>query len=220
VTFFYFLLHFFDTHQQEFLYINSGYMAKHSHLKIIFLLLPAMILIPRIICALLNAPEVLHPLTTKYAALSTDSAVFTADTAAQKAIPALQSAITIGDFKFRIVRIVFDETAMGFVPVDMTADDQVIFVEFELLAGKKECFKGLEITISHGFGRKSRAIILISDGMIQMLTAVTMKGNSSDYQPGKDNVVWAYMVPKGVDKLYLNFPTGEVIDLKPFILVL
>jgi hypothetical protein len=194
-------------------------MAKHSHLKIIFLLLPVIILIPCTICALLNAPEALHPLTTKYTALSTESPVVTADAAAQKAIPALQSSITIGDFKFRIVGVVFDETAMGFVPVDMGADDQVMFVEFELLAGNKEAFKSLEITVSHGSGQKSKAVILISGGMMQMLATVTMKGDSSDYQPGENNIVWAYVVPKGVDKLYLNFPTGEVVDLTPFICV-
>jgi hypothetical protein len=52
-----------------------------------------------------------------------------------------------------------------------------------------------------------------------MLATVTMKGDSSDYQPGEDNIVWAYVVPKGVDELYLNFPTGEVVDLTPFICV-
>lgn len=194
-------------------------MVKHPHLKIISLLLPVMILIPCITCALLNATEVLHPLATKYIALSTDSPVFTADTAAQKAIPASEASISIGDFKFRIVEVVFDKTAMGFTPVNMDKGDQVMFVEFELLAGNKEAFKSLEITVSHGSGQKSKAVILISGGMMQMLATVTMKGVSSDYQPGKDNIVWAYVVPKGVDKLYLNFPTGEVVDLTPFICV-
>jgi hypothetical protein len=158
-------------------------------------------------------------LTAKYIALPIDSPVFIADKAAQKAIPALQSSITIGDFKFRIVRVVFDETAMGFVPVDMGAGDRVMFVEFELLAGNKEAFKSLETTVSHGSGQKSKAVILISDGMMQMLTTVAMKGDSSDYQPEEDNIVWAYVVPKGADKLYLNFPAGEIVDLTPFICV-
>jgi hypothetical protein len=195
-------------------------MVKHSHLNSIFLLLPVIILIPCIICALLNAPEVLHPLTAKYTALSTDLPVFSADTAAQKAIPALQSPITIGDFKFRIVGVVFDKTAMGFTPVNMDESDQVMFVEFELLTGNKEAFKSLEITVSNGSGQKSKAFILISGGMMQMLATVAMKGVSSGYQPGEDNVTWAFVVPKGVDKLYLNFSTGEVVDLKPFILFL
>lgn len=192
-------------------------MVEHSHLKIIFLLLPAMILIACIICALFDAPEALHPLTTKYIALSTDSPVFTAETAAQKAIPASQSSIMIGDFKFRIVKVVFDKTAMGFVPVDMDESDQVMFVEFELLAGNKEAFKILEIMASFGSGQKSKAFILISGGMMQMLATVTMKGVSSNYQPGEDSVVWAYVVPKSVDKLYLNFPTGDRVDLTPFL---
>ncbi len=136
---------------------------------------------------------------------------------AQKEIPASQSSITIGDFKFRIVRVVFAETAMGFVPVNIDANDQVMFVEFELLAGNKEAFKSLEVIVSHGSGQKSKAFILISGGMIQMLATVTMKGVSSDYQPGEDSVVWAYVVPKSVDKLYLNFPTGNRVDLTPLL---
>jgi hypothetical protein len=192
-------------------------MVKYLYPNIIFLLLLVMIFIPSIIFALPIAPKILHPLTTKYIALPTDSPVFTADTPAQKAISASEASITIGDFKFRIVEVVFDKTAMGLVPVDMGADDQVMFVESELLAGNIEAFKSLEITVSHGSGRKSKAFILISGGMMQMLATVTMKGASSDYRPGEDNVTWAYVVPKGVHKLYLNFPTGEVIDLIPFI---
>ena len=46
-----------------------------------------------------------------------------------------------------------------------------------------------------------------------------LRGVSSDYQPGEDNVTRAYVVPKGLDQLYLNFPTGEVVDLTPFIRV-
>jgi hypothetical protein len=94
-----------------------------------------------------------------------------------------------------------------------------MFVEIELLAGNKEDFKGLEIMVSDGSGRKANAFILISNGMTQMLAAVTMRGVSSDYQPGEDNVTWAYVVPIGADKLYLSFPTGEVVDLTPLIRV-
>lgn len=194
-------------------------MAKHSKLKTFFLLLLVMILFPCILCALPNAPEALPPLATKSTALFEDSAVFTADTAAQKAIPTSEASITIGDFKFRIDEVALDKTAMGFAPVNMGKGDQVVFVEFELLAGDKDAFKSLEITVSYGSGQKSKAFILISGGMMQMLATVTMKGNSSDYQPGEYNVTWAYVVPKGVNELYLNFPTGEVIDLRPFICV-
>ena len=194
-------------------------MVKRSYLKIIFIFLPFIVLIPCIIYAFFSASETSHPLMIKSEALSSDSSVFTASIPVQKAIPASQSSLAIGDFEFRVVEVVFDQTAMGFVPVDMGASDQVMFVEFELLAGSKEDFKSLEITVSNDSGLKANAFILISNGMTQMLATVTMKGVSSDYRPGEDNVAWAYLVPKGADKLYLNFPTGEVVDLTPFIRV-
>jgi hypothetical protein len=123
----------------------------------------------------------------------------------------------IGEFKFRIAKVAFDETAMGFVPVDMDPDDQVMFVEFELLEGSKESFKALEIMVADGSGHKSKAFILTSAGMIQMLATVVMESTSSYYQPGEDRIAWAYVVPRGVSDLYLNFPTGEMIDLTPHI---
>ena len=192
-------------------------MVKPSHLNIISLLLPVVILIPCIICAFLSVPDVFHPLTANFLAQSPESPVFSAETAAQKVIPASQASITIGGFKFRIVEVVFDETAMGFAPVNIGAGDQVMFVEFELLAGSKEDFKSLEVTVFNGSGQKSNAFLLISNGMMQMLAKVTMKGVSSDYKPLEDNVTWAFVVPKGVDKLSLSFSTGEVVDLTPFI---
>ncbi len=194
-------------------------MVKRSHQKIIFIFLPFIVLIPCIIYAFFSASETSHPLMIKSEAVSTDSHIFTPSAQEQKAIPASQSSLTIGDFKFRVVEVVFDQTSMGFVPVDLGASDQVMFVEFELLAGSKEDFKSLEITVSDGSGLKANAFIRISNGMTQMLATVTMKGVSSDYQPGEDNVTWAYVVPKGADKFYLNFPTGEVVDLTPLIRV-
>ena len=191
-------------------------MVKPSQLNILSLLLPVIIIILCILYALLNAPEILQPLTTNSAALSTDFPIFSTDASAQEAIPSSREPIKIGDFKFRVVKVVFDETAMGFVPVNMNAGNKVMFVEFELLTNNREAFKGLEITVSHNSGQKSKAFILTSGGIIQMLSTVTMKGSSLDYQPWEDNISWAYVVPKEVDKLYLNFPSGEVVDLTPF----
>jgi len=194
-------------------------MFKHSHLKIIFLLLPIpmVIIVSFTVSTPLSAPEVLYPLTTKAKVLSIDTSLSLARTMAQNAIPASKASITIDDFKFRVVKVFFDETAMGFVPVDMSASDRVMFVEFKLLEGNKEAFKALEISVSHNSGQKSKAFILTSGGIIQMLSSVTVKGTSSDYQPGEDNIAWAYVAPKEVDELYLNFPTGEVVDLAPLI---
>lgn len=192
-------------------------MAKSSHLNIISLLLPAITLIPCIICVFFNAPVVLHPLTTNFIGISTDSPISSASAPAQNTIPAPRKSIVIGEFKFRIAKVAFDETAMGFVPVDMDPDDQVMFVEFELLEGSKESFKALEIMVADGSGHKSKAFILTSAGMIQMLATVVMESTSSYYQPGEDRIAWAYVVPRGVSDLYLNFPTGEMIDLTPHI---
>jgi hypothetical protein len=192
-------------------------MAKCPHFKIIFSLLQIIVIIPCLISAFLSAPEASHPLRTKFDARSLDFSVLAVGLQVQKAIPVSKSAITAGDFKFRVVEVVFDHTAMGFVPVDMDSNDQVMFVEVELLEGKKEDFKKFEITVSDGSGQKTNAFILISNGMMQMLATVTLKGISSDYQPGEDNIAWAYLVPKGSDKLILNFPTGEAIDLSPFL---
>ena len=191
-------------------------MEKSLHVDLIFFFLPIMILIPCIICAIFNVPVVLHPLTTNFRMLSTDSPAYSTDPPAQNAIPASRESIVIGDFKFRISRVVFDETAIGFIPVDMDECDQVMFVEFELLGGSKEYFKALQITVADDSGQKSNAFILTSGGMIQMLATVIMKSASSDYQPGEDNITWAYLVPRGVSELYLNFPTGEMIDLTQF----
>jgi len=194
-------------------------MVKPSHLKIIFLLLsiPMVIIVSFTISASISAPEALLPLTTKAKMLSNDNPDSLISTPAQKSIPASKASITIDDFKFRIAKVTIDETAMGFVPVDMSADDQVMFVEFELLAGNEEAFKALEITVAYNSGQKSKAFILTSGGIVQMLSSVTVKGTSSDYQPGEDNIAWAFVIHRGVDKFYLNFPTGEVVDLAPLI---
>jgi len=192
-------------------------MAKSSHLNMVSLLPPVITLIPCIICAFFNAPVVLHPLTTNFIEKSTDSPISSANAPAQKTIPASNESIVTGHFKFRVAKLAFDETAMGFVPVDMGPDNQVMFVEFELLEGSKESFKALEITVADGSGHKSKAFILTSGGMIQMLATVVMKNASSYYQPGEDRITWAYVVPRVVSKLYLNFTTGEIIELTPII---
>ena len=150
--------------------------------------------------------------------LTTTHAVFVSlDRPIQEVIPPPKESITVGEIEFRIVKVAFDKTAMGFVPPKMSEDQQVMFVEIELLSGFKENFKDLDITVSSGFGQKKEAIILASGSIIQILSDVILKGSFSDYQPEKDNIAWAFVVPKSMDELYLNFPTGEIIDLKPFI---
>jgi hypothetical protein len=139
------------------------------------------------------------------------------ETPAQKAIPASREAMAIGGFKFRIAGVTFDETAMGFVPVGMSEGDRMMFVEFELQEGDKKTFKNLEITVSCASGRKSKAIILTSDGIMQMLATVTLRNSGSTHEPGRDNITFVYAVPKGADGLHRHFPAGETIDLTPLI---
>jgi hypothetical protein len=139
------------------------------------------------------------------------------DKQAPKVIPASKESIGVGGIRFRIVKVAFDKTAIGFVPSKMGEDQQVLYVELQLLSGLKESFKNLDMILTDGSGQKSKAIILVSGNMIQMLSDVIWKGPSSEYRPKNDNIVWAYAVSKCADEFYLNFPKGEVIDLKPMI---
>ena len=135
----------------------------------------------------------------------------------QKMISASAKSIAIGDLQFRIVKVVFDKTAMGFVPSNMGEDQQVLYVELQMLSDLKETFKNLHMKLTDGTGKRSKAIMLISGSIIQMLSNVIWKGTSSEYRPGKESIVWAYVVSKYQNEFYLNFPTGEVIDLSPLI---
>ncbi len=135
----------------------------------------------------------------------------------QKTIPSSKSPIAVGDFQFRIIRVAFERTAMGFVPEDMGPTDWLMFVEFELLSGHPANFKKLQIVVSDGRGRKSKPVVLAACGMIEMLSPMTMTNTSSDYRPESTTIAWAYVVPERATVFYLNFPTGEVISLAPLI---
>jgi len=125
--------------------------------------------------------------------------------------------MSIGAFRFRIVRVGYDATAMGFVPEDMSPKERLIFVEFELLSGNREDFKSLEITVSSASGKKSKAAVLVSGGMMKALLALTMTNISPGFQPEKANVAWAFVVQKDETDLSLAFPTGDVISLAPLL---
>jgi hypothetical protein len=195
-------------------------MLKYSHIKRIFPLCAIMMFILFTISTF-SAPEISHKQTTEdkeeSTSVLTPCSISPMKTAAQAAVPTSKTIFTIGGFEFRICEVVFCDTAGGFVPLDMGVDDQVMFVEFELLSGKKEVFQSLHIRVKDSSGQKSNAFILASGGTMQMLSAVNMKSASSEYQPKKDNIAWAYLVKKDVNELYLNFPTGEVIELMPLI---
>lgn len=182
----------------------------------------ALILIP-IVQVDSRAPDLSCPRASKNASISVvapdsmSGPVHQRGRQTQTAIPASNAAMTIVDFRFRIVGVVFDKTALGLVPVDIAASDRVMLVEFELLSGNRDAFRNLQISLVGPSGQKLNAIIMASNGMIKALTAVTIKSVSSRYQPAKNNIAWAYVVPKGANELFLNFPAGESVDLSPLI---
>jgi len=134
----------------------------------------------------------------------------------QKTDPSLHEPISLGEFKFRIAAVTFDETAMGFVPVDMDEDDKLMFVEFELLEGDRNSFKSLEMTVSCGSSRKSKPVILTSEGIMQMLSTVVRKKSRSVHEPERGNIAFVFVVPENEDRHHLNLPTGRTLDLAPF----
>ncbi len=129
----------------------------------------------------------------------------------------VQSVLTVGECRFRVAAVAFDETALGFAPADMDPDSHVMLVELELLSGSRDALKELKFQASHGQGTPTDAIIQIAEGMVKMLSTVTMTGKSSEYSPSEDNVVWAFVVPRDASGLHLQFATEETLDLSPYI---
>jgi hypothetical protein len=131
---------------------------------------------------------------------------------------AAQAPVSIAGYQFQVADVVFDETALGFIPADMDPASHVVLVELELLSGSKDAFKNLEVQISCGKrSAPTGAIIQIAEGMVKMLSTVTMTGSSSDYRPDTKHVTWAFVVPRETSGLLLKFPTGETLELSPYI---
>ena len=143
--------------------------------------------------------------------------IFAALPGPQAVLPGPDHHIAISGFLFRIARVAFDTTAMGFVPEDMGPKDQLMFVEFELLSGNRDDFKGLAITLDGGSGRRSKAAVLVSGGMMKALSALTIKSVSSRYRPENTNIAWAFVVQEVERDFFLTFPTGDVVSLAPLI---
>jgi hypothetical protein len=135
----------------------------------------------------------------------------------RKALQAADRPWAVGPFRFRIARVAFDSTAMGFIPEGMAPGDRLIFVECELLSGDREDFKGLVLILRSGSGRRSKAAVLLSEGMMKALTALTIKASSYAYRPERSHIAWAFVVPEFERDFFLIFPTGTVIDLSPLI---
>lgn len=128
-----------------------------------------------------------------------------------------KTSFSFSGHTFRIAAVAFDDTAMGFVPPDMGADERALFVEFELFTGDVESFKDLQMEVSCDSGQKFKPVLLTADGVVKMLAAVTMKTTSGFYRPESHHVAWVYIVPQGTEKYQLNFPDGKVCDLSPLI---
>lgn len=135
----------------------------------------------------------------------------------QKIIPASEKSITVNNFKFRVVKVAFDKTAMGFVPLNMAKDQKILSVELEILSGSKDSFKGLDLLLADGSGKKYKPIIQISGSIILLLSDVIVKEPFPDYRPETDTIVWSYVVSEHFDEFYLVFPTGLAVDLCPLI---
>lgn len=128
-----------------------------------------------------------------------------------------KTSFSIAEHTFRVAAVAFDETAMGFIPPDMGADEHALFVEFELFVGNKEHFKDLEMEVSYAPGRNIAPVLLTADGVVKMLATVTMKATSGYYRPESHYIAWAFIVPREAEKFQLNFPNGKILDLSPFI---
>jgi hypothetical protein len=157
------------------------------------------------------------PLPTNTLIPPTNTSEPPTDTPEPETISGEEETITIGGFSFHIVEVAYDSTALGMAPSNMGASDQIVWVEFELLSGDQTAFESLEITLTNGSGQSSDAIILASNGMMQMLATVTITGQKANYTPEEQNIAWAFVFPKSVVELYLNFPSGEIVDLTPIL---
>lgn len=135
----------------------------------------------------------------------------------QRVLPASQESIQIGTFRFRIVSVTLDETALGLAPADLETNEQILMVEFELLAGDKYDFLELDPLAEYNQNGRTRPILLMSQGMIKILTPVTVTGKTSNFRPKDDSVVWVYVAPKGEHRVVLHFPSHEILDLTPLL---
>ena len=99
----------------------------------------------------------------------------------------------------------------------MKESDQVMFVEFKLLSGDEEDFKGLAIQVSSEAGQRYKPILLTAGGTVKMLATVTMTGQAGRVQPRKDHIAWIFVIPRSFENFQVHFPSGEIIDLAPLL---
>jgi len=122
-------------------------------------------------------------------------------------------SISINGFTCVLTAVVLDETAMGFVPANMTESEKIIWVEFKLLSGDREGFKQLGLLLDYGAEQKAKPCLLFSRNVTKMLATVTLKSTAAFYKPKQESIAWAFMLPKNLEKLVITFPSGTSLDL-------
>jgi hypothetical protein len=137
-----------------------------------------------------------------------------AGTASPGVVPGNQASITVGQFTFRVLRVVGDTSIVGLAPLDMGSDDRILFVEFQLPKTQHEAFAKLSPTLTTDSGSSGPAAWLDSSG-IHTLVDAKMTGAASTFAVAKDAIALAYVAPKTSGQLRLDFPSGEKIDLTP-----
>jgi len=137
-----------------------------------------------------------------------------AGTTSPDVVPGNQASITVGEFTFRVLRVVADTSIGGLAPLDMGSDDRIVFVEFQLPEGQHEAFAKLSPTLTTDSGSSDPAAWLNSSA-INTLTDAKMTGAESKFTVAKGAIALAYVAPKASGQLRLDFPSGEKIDLTP-----
>ena len=137
-----------------------------------------------------------------------------AGTTSPDVVPGNQASITVGDFTFRVLRVVGDTSISGLAPLDMGADDRIIFVEFQLPESEHKAFADLSPTLTTDSGSSGPAAWLDSSG-INTLVDAKMTGATSKFTVAEGAVALAYVAPKVSGQVRLDFPSGQKIDLTP-----
>jgi hypothetical protein len=153
--------------------------------------------------------------TTPVSPTATSTPVPPTATPTPEIITALQESITVDEFECRVVQIAFDEAIFGSVPNAKGDSDQILFLEFELIAGENEAFANLMPAIVLESGLKRGPVAWIGDNTFYMLTDMTFAGTPSEFSPGETSVALAYVVPQSPGTVLLEFPSGVLIDLTP-----
>jgi hypothetical protein len=114
-------------------------------------------------------------------------------------IPGSMEPMVIGDFNFSFTTVVLsDEGLHGMAPYPMTADQTVLGIEVNLISGDLDQLSQLDIWITDEAGNRTDS-------------GTTLTAES------QNQVTWLFPVAKTSHSFFLNFPSGEVIDLAPLL---